>query len=1027
MCTDKIVIYREIKTEEENSCAIRKYSKKHRVCYITLYLAVLYCIHIHCKIDPLETIEEIKKTRIINSKGKKISIYLNGIISPFWGFCHDQVGILSNLRFFWHARPIADNKNPQNSSTQSAVNQHTDEPPHKIRRIDVDIKPSQNTDTYIKEYEKTMHILFPSEDEYLSVYTKEQNSFYAFLNHQDMKNYKYKLLAALLVLSERAHVPLIVKKKESRKVLVLSSPNKKKKHFRIPVDADIDSEASVPQNPPYYKLSVPKNAYQVINFFIDSRTNPVILEQNFVQASNTVDFETGRFAFSPGFLIQMFIYEYITSIDDLILLAQELHVLLEQSLDRKISKEENALLNKIFNMCFISRSKQLEDNEEEHIKCIFEFYKKLNTNKSLPFTDQWQLLPTTDPHIYNPNLLELRSLSANALNLAIYKHTPIYCEEDYDYLPKFVNYMDTALLGLFCIFFYDRHKQAYILEKGPKYESKQLLEFFQKYKYMFRRATKAVHDDWNRVVACLSDPSIRYIKPNRNQVDFGLMNMLSIIEHITGVSMPCVEEENIIGELKRILGERDKENLKDKEKLRNKKRDMDEEQTEEAITNKYEQDKKELTELIKPQTEGLKECIVEFFNKLSVNKKLEIEFTNEITADKTVAGKWDIFVDIEIKVGVESHLSMYVNLSIMPCYIDFIIKNNEDRFLNIDRHQMHIAIQNDIRFLDILTSEKHICVFYLFNNLYPTTCFTGVNTIQELEAWIPSMDAKDMVKDCVSIAQLFISRKLDYNRERFAMARNLLFSAYTRKLDKNHYILEVISALFRSIGPEDEFTQKRILSIIKFTNSHIIYPDICVGIDKEKLLAHPGIEYMDMAVILIFLTTEKNPEKLCNVTLNYLNMHESHVKHYFSIIIYNISLEMEHFMIHCLTAEYKSIEYIDKIIDVIERNNFNLYIDFMFYLIESAISDTRFNVNLYIKHLYDKLSVYTEYGNKKRIPEYFNLFGTVVENYLMQNISIFCPNNSPEEDRMFRFVISVYQRDLRLGNIARYTENSYID
>ncbi|KAI5167990.1 hypothetical protein NEIRO02_2311, partial [Nematocida sp. AWRm79] len=224
MCTDKMATYKEIKIGEKNSSITRKYSKKHRVWYITLYLAVLYqCIH--CKTDLLETIKKIKETRIINSKGEEISIYLNGFISPFWGFCHEQVGILRDLCFFWHAGPVIDSETPQNSSTQSAINQYTYEPPCKIRRIDEDIKPPTNINTYLKEYEKTMHILFPSEDEYLSVYTKEKNSFYAFLNHPSMRDYKYKLLAALLVLSERAYVPLVIEKKESREVIVLSSPN----------------------------------------------------------------------------------------------------------------------------------------------------------------------------------------------------------------------------------------------------------------------------------------------------------------------------------------------------------------------------------------------------------------------------------------------------------------------------------------------------------------------------------------------------------------------------------------------------------------------------------------------------------------------------------------------------------------------------------------------------------------------------------------------------------------------------------
>ncbi|KAI5168181.1 hypothetical protein NEIRO02_2451, partial [Nematocida sp. AWRm79] len=364
---------------------------------------------------------------------------------------------------------------------------------------------------------------------------------------------------------------------------------------------------------------------------------------------------------------------------------------------------------------------------------------------------------------------------------------------------------------------------------------------------------------------------------------------------------------------------------------------------------------------------------------------------------------------------------------IKPDYTHFIICDSERIFLTIDRYQTWIAIRTDIRFLDIPNTEQYICASYLFNNLYPSTCLTTSRRIQELIAYAVSMDTKNMAKDCVSIAQLFIARRLDCNTERFALARDLLIFAYSKQLDRNHYILEVISALFRSIDPEDEKIQKRILSIIKFTNSHIIYPDICVGIDKEKLLTPFKIEYMDIEAIIVFLAAKQNSEKLCNITLSYLNMHESHVKHYVGIIIYNISKEIENLMIHCLTKQYEFIEYIDKIIDAIERSDFNLYIDFMFYLMESAISNAGFNANLYIKYLYDKLSVYTEYGNKKHTPEYCNLFGNIAENYLMRRRSIFCPNNSREETRMFKFVISVYQRPFIMGDITQYTENPHME
>ncbi|KAI5167056.1 hypothetical protein NEIRO02_1641 [Nematocida sp. AWRm79] len=583
--------------------------------------------------------------------------------------------------------------------------------------------------------------------------------------------------------------------------------------------------------------------------------------------------------------------------------------------------------------------------------------------------------------------------------------------------------MDTALLGLFCIFFYDKHKQAYILEKEPKYESKQLIEFFRKYKYMFKKATKTVHADWNRVVARLSDPNIRYIKPNRNQVDFGLMNMLSIIEHITGVSVPCVNTENTIEKLKGILGQRDKENQKYKEDLRNKNKDTDEKQIEEAIKNKYKKDKEDLTISVKSHTGGLKKYIVELFNKLSVNKKLEIEFTSGLTADKTIADKWDIFVNIKIKVKayIGRSLYIYVDLLIKPDYTDFIIKNNESDFLNIDSEQLSNEIRNSRNLLGKPMSEQYICASYLFNNLYRSNCFIGViSAFLELKACMESVHVESMIENCVSIAQLFMARKLDCDTEIFTLARNLLFSAYSKQLDKTHYSLEVISTLFRSIDPEDEEIQKRILSIIKITNSHIIYPDICVGIDKEKLLAPSKIDPMDTQAIIIFLTTEKNPEKLCNTILNYLNMHESYVKHFVNIAIYRVSTDTSLFMLHRLTKQYRSIEYIDKILDVIKRTDFNLYIEFMFGLMESAINDNRFDVNLYIKHLYDKLSIYAELYSSNYTPIGYSFFiQSSIIRCLIQKKSIFCPNNSFEENRMFSYVIYLYKQNL-LGQIKSY-------
>ncbi|KAI5168124.1 hypothetical protein NEIRO03_2280, partial [Nematocida sp. AWRm78] len=388
--------------------------------------------------------------------------------------------------------------------------------------------------------------------------------------------------------------------------------------------------------------------------------------------------------------------------------------------------------------------------------------------------------------------------------------------------------------------------------------------------------------------------------------------------------------------------------------------------------------------------------------------------TNEITADKTIADKWDIFVNIRIKVKayVGSFLYIHVNLLIKPDYTHFIIKNYENTFLTIDSEQLSNEIRNSRNLLGEPMSEQYICASYLFNTLYPSACFTGINTFQKLEAYVTSIDTKNMIENCVCVTQLFISRKLSYNAERFTLARNLLIFAYTRQLDKTHYSLEVIRALFRSIDPEDEFTQKRILSIIKITNFHTIYPDVCIGIDKEKLLSHPRMEYMDIEVILIFLATEQNPEKLYNVTLNYLNMNESHVSEYIDALVYSIPKELVLLIMRCLTDKYKSIQYISKIMQFILGKKIDLYIDFVFYLIESATNDGEFNVDRYVLYLYDRLAFYTYYDDIEYTLGYFSSYfrRSLTIEYLWQKKFILCKNNSQKEKSMFQSVISAYRR-----------------
>ncbi|KAI5151575.1 hypothetical protein NEAUS05_2539, partial [Nematocida ausubeli] len=98
----------------------------------------------------------------------------------------------------------------------------------------------------------------------------------------------------------------------------------------------------------------------------------------------------------------------------------------------------------------------------------------------------------------------------------------------------FTDYGETVLLGLFCAIAYDYEKHMYTIDH-IKSASKELKSFFQKHSGMYGAVTEEMHDEWNQVVGGLANKNIQYMRPDRNQLVPGIVNMLYVIKEIAGV------------------------------------------------------------------------------------------------------------------------------------------------------------------------------------------------------------------------------------------------------------------------------------------------------------------------------------------------------------------------------------------------------------------------------------------------------------------------------------------------------------
>ncbi|KAH9385780.1 uncharacterized protein NEMAJ01_0676 [Nematocida major] len=449
--------------------------------YALMLAALLHCALARVsfgEIIEMQSTEIGESTEFINPRGP---------LCLLRGFLYSEQGYMHNKRFFspeietdYKVKPVGDiETTEEHKYTRNAQNDKP-YPPAEGPALSAGIAATD----YAVEYHRTLIEMFPSVDGHtLSVAVARDDSFFQFLKRMP-SNHAHYMLAALVLLSEGVDVPIEATEKEVK--LEIGS---------IKVEENICEKAA-----------------QVINFFKENMQKEKLPD-------TPEAFSTGDFLNTPQFLIQAYVFEYITSKDDALDFAACVHAILT-SLPKKDYKD-------VYSACFVE-SKAEEDELLHQLRMIQKAMKNLD---SFPFTSPSMLPAYTSVHACKRGQTEL-------------------LEE------TFSNYVEAGLLALFCCLAHDPAQKKYnadamLGEAKENEETEALRTFFQLESVSPKTCTtKETMQEWNRVVSGLQSEHIAYARENRNQVRSGIFNMLYVVAEVTGRRK---EEEPRIRKLELML------------------------------------------------------------------------------------------------------------------------------------------------------------------------------------------------------------------------------------------------------------------------------------------------------------------------------------------------------------------------------------------------------------------------------------------------------------------------------------------
>ncbi|EIJ87453.1 hypothetical protein NEPAR06_0040 [Nematocida parisii] len=506
-----------------------------RILLIFLLCGVFY---VNCT----KNIEEIYNTNLQDSSNKRAFVNPYGSLGMLAGFIDEFCGFMYNKRLF--SAELDMNYINWESSKEGIFFNGNNIAKERVHRIfSNDMKMSY----YSYLYHTVLINMFYIANDTVSIRLNNSNSdpeLFRFLNAPSVKPHSHKIIAALLLLSEGVHVNIKTETIENQRFLIISDINISDQVISINI-SEVIKDSNDLQDINEVLQSEYKNKIEIIiNFFLYVCNNPNIQELYDITETPTIgSFNEGKFMDSSRWLIQIYIYKYMNSQQEMIqfikIVYSTLQKIIKTSTKKKLSSERINSAKTLRRKCFILTKRRTPKMCQEliHINKI---------NSHINNTDKMKLIPFSEFEDVSKKrrILHFYSNRSNIVELA---------------KPKDHSAAENTLLGIICCFLFDVRTQEYNLDHLPyiKSDLKRLfcmpdssiinilnnrmygnssLSYNSKNKKIIpgKKISKEAYTAWTEIIQKLNNKDISYCDSTKRSIYPGLINLLYIISELTG-------------------------------------------------------------------------------------------------------------------------------------------------------------------------------------------------------------------------------------------------------------------------------------------------------------------------------------------------------------------------------------------------------------------------------------------------------------------------------------------------------------
>ncbi|KAI5159169.1 hypothetical protein NEAUS03_0082 [Nematocida ausubeli] len=358
---------------------------------------------------------------------------------------------------------------------------------------------------YLSEYHTTLIKMFPSEQGYLSIITKRQDSLYQFLiSSEGTQNAKY-ILASLLLLSEGIDINLSIEEINEEKHLVLTNQYGTSIIFSARMCTSYANAKNNTMEDVYHS-----EVEDIIEFFRDWKDCPALKEEGiYADPTSFSDFEKGGFLNGMRFLIQTYIFKFVDNQQDYAEFIEAVYYITMSHLPKNLKElPENDPITAVFHKCFIRNSDS--SDEMEYVMSLCDLKKTICDNTAFPFYHASQIPPSY-----------MKVLRHRQENEDVSKIQEIYRMRS----------VEASILGLFCCLAYDPETKKYTTEHMGNISSS-LAKFFAKFSSPSDINNYKMHKEWSdvlRPVRMFRSPE----KGAKHEIVSGLLSILNAVLALT--------------------------------------------------------------------------------------------------------------------------------------------------------------------------------------------------------------------------------------------------------------------------------------------------------------------------------------------------------------------------------------------------------------------------------------------------------------------------------------------------------------